>query len=506
MGVVFEATHLKLGHRVAIKIVLPEVARRPQLAHRFEYEGRAAARLSGRHTARVSDVDETPEGLPFLVMEFLEGHSLRDELKRRGPLPVADAVRYVREACEGVEEAHRAGVIHRDLKPANLFLSVEGRRRVVKVLDFGIAKAAGPSEGGAQTATDAPLGTYKYMSPEQANSPRSVDARTDVWSLGVVLYQLLTGKAPFDGEGPLAVVYAIATQDLPPLRHVRPDAPAELVAVLERALCKNLAGRYASARAFSDDLAPFDLAPLSLSPGSQPSSTPPAGSERPVPPSGLAFTPAQGLTPGLLLESIESATTQVPPRPELGPSLDDAPNDSVITAGTKSHVIPITPGSPTARRPRGRPLWPLAGCFALALVGGGLVVLRDAQVRVEASSLTPAARSERVPRTEPVGSAIAPTIAPAEPNLAVGDAPPLASASPAAPVERAVTLRGPTPASAARGANPSVGAPNARPSAGPRVGGRQTQPTPPAASAGAAPALPSANPALPYRPEVRLFD
>ncbi|MCU0687817.1 MAG: serine/threonine protein kinase, partial [Polyangiaceae bacterium] len=165
MGVVFEAVHLRMAQKVAIKVLLPEIAQRPELTHRFEREARAAARLRGRHTVRVHDVDETPDGLPFLVMEFLEGRSLRDELARHRQLPIEDAVRYVREACEGVEEAHRAGIIHRDLKPANLFLSVGGDEQVVKVVDFGIAKTLDAAASDFQTETNTPLGTYRYMSP-----------------------------------------------------------------------------------------------------------------------------------------------------------------------------------------------------------------------------------------------------------------------------------------------------------------------------------------------------
>ncbi|HEU4407471.1 MAG TPA: protein kinase [Polyangiaceae bacterium] len=260
MGAVYEATHLRLGQRVAIKVVLPEVAARPELAYRFEHEARAAARLRGPHSARVYDVDTSPEGLPYLVMEYLEGHSLRDELRKRGPLPVDEAVRFVREACEGVDEAHRAGIVHRDIKPANLFLSVEGERRLVKVVDFGIAKLSDAGPADYRTATSAPLGTYLYMSPEQVRSPRSVDARTDIWSLGVTLYQLVSGKLPFQGEGALGVVYAVSTQDPPPLRALRPELPAALVAVVERALCKEPAGRFQTVRELADALAPFDPA------------------------------------------------------------------------------------------------------------------------------------------------------------------------------------------------------------------------------------------------------
>jgi eukaryotic-like serine/threonine-protein kinase len=257
MGVVYEATHLGLGQRVAVKILLPGAARRPELAYRFEHEARAASRLQGAHTVRVLDVDTTPGGLPFHVLEFLEGRCLRREIARRGPLPVEEAVRYVLEACEGMAEAHAAGIVHRDLKPSNLFLSEEGGRRVVKVLDFGLAKALGNGDATFQTRSNASVGTYKYMSPEQARSARKVDARTDVWSLGVVLYELLAGRAPFEGEGDLCTLFAVATQAPPPLLERRPDLPAPLAAVVERALCKDVQGRFQTMRELFDALAPF---------------------------------------------------------------------------------------------------------------------------------------------------------------------------------------------------------------------------------------------------------
>jgi serine/threonine protein kinase len=370
MGAVFKATHLRLGQKVAIKIMLPQVAQRPELAYRFEYEARAAARLRGKHAVRVSDVDMTPEGLPFLVMEFLEGHSLLDELKQRGPLPIGEAVHYVREACEGVEEAHRAGIIHRDLKPANIFLSIEGDQHIVKVVDFGIAKVSDASDTGYHTATGAHLGTYRYMSPEQAESARSVDARTDVWSLGVVLYQLLSDKTPFHGEGAIGIMYAIATQGIPPLRDARADVPEPLVAVVERALSKKRENRYQTARDLADALAPFDNTPNAPSPRS----------------------PATLLAPETLPPSPERAASRASP-PYL-PS-DEVPNESV-TSGSNSHVLPIRRAAPS----QGFlvvPRWFVGSCVVLLFGASVVIGIGAMRLRSSEATLTTSILSQRAP-------------------------------------------------------------------------------------------------------------
>ncbi len=255
MGVVFAATHEKLGQLVAIKMLLPELARHPELVARFGREARASAQLRHRNSARVIDVDETTNGIPYMVMERLHGHDLETELDARGKLEIPEAVQFVIEACAAMSEAHRRGIVHRDLKPSNLFLSTEDDGSVcVKVLDFGISKVQ--NEDGRITSTQHQMGTPLYMSPEQVRSAKSVDARTDVWSLGVILYELLTGETPFKGS--TAGIGAAIVGDTPtPVRELRPEIPGDLELAITKAMAKSPADRFVSMQEMISALAPF---------------------------------------------------------------------------------------------------------------------------------------------------------------------------------------------------------------------------------------------------------
>src|SRR3990172_8142273 len=224
MGAVFQARHEKLGNPVALKFLLPSLAKDGQAAVRFMNEARAAAPIQSAHVAKVLDVDSTPDGGAYMVIEYLEGADFSRILEQRGSIPVAEAAGYLLETCEALAHAHRLGVIHRDLKPANLFLaqSVDGRA-VVKVLDFGISKASGLASG--ITATSSLLGSPVFMSPEQVRSSKNVDARADIWSLGVIFYNLLTGALPFVGENFGEVFAAVLERTPAPASSLRPDLP-----------------------------------------------------------------------------------------------------------------------------------------------------------------------------------------------------------------------------------------------------------------------------------------
>jgi serine/threonine-protein kinase len=257
VGVVLGVTHLTLGERYAVKCLLPKHARDPETVVRFIREARAAARIKSEYITRVVDVGQLPGGSPYIVMEHLDGADLSDVLASRGPLALLDAVDYVLQACAGVAEAHARGFIHRDLKPSNLFLtSRSDGAPLVKVLDFGIAKAVDDDhpEDAAMTGTASAFGSPGYMSPEQIRSVKRVDFRTDVWSLGVILYELVAGKKPFDAETPLAILAAIAADAPASLRAFRPEAPPALEAVILRCLEKDVTRRYGSVAELAEAL------------------------------------------------------------------------------------------------------------------------------------------------------------------------------------------------------------------------------------------------------------
>jgi eukaryotic-like serine/threonine-protein kinase len=259
MGVVVAAMHLELEQRVAIKFMLPGKAPQSDQYTRFLREAQAAGRLKSQHVAKVLDVGKMESGAPYMVMEYLEGRDLAAELGERGPLPIEEAVGYVLQACEAVAEAHVAGIVHRDLKPANLFLtrSADGSA-CVKVLDFGVSKMAGAKLG--VTREGQALGSPLYMSPEQMGSSRDVDARTDLWALGVILYELTAGQTPFNaGELPELVI-RVLQGDPTPLRALRPDVPAGLEAVVMQCLEKDRERRWSSATELAAALAPFATA------------------------------------------------------------------------------------------------------------------------------------------------------------------------------------------------------------------------------------------------------
>ena len=256
MGLVFEARHLGLRQRVAIKFLRPALMEEAECVGRFSREARAAARLGSAHVARIFDVDKTNRGVPYMVIEYLEGRDLAGELEARGTLPEDESVDWLLQACSGMAEAHAHGVIHRDLKPSNLFLTETGATRILKVLDFGVSKLLSDDDIHT-TVVPMQVGTPLYMSPEQVMAISEVDPRSDIWSLGVILYRMISGSFPFNAASRAALQIAIATKPAVELLVVRPETPKELADAIMRALEKKPEDRFADVTEFANAIARF---------------------------------------------------------------------------------------------------------------------------------------------------------------------------------------------------------------------------------------------------------
>ncbi|MEP7119310.1 MAG: serine/threonine-protein kinase [Byssovorax sp.] len=330
MGVVVAATHLDLLELRALKFMLPTALDNAEAVERFLREARAAARLRNEHVAKIHDVGYLDNGAPYMVMEYLAGADLGSILKQRGPLPAHEVALYAIQACSALAEAHTSGIIHRDLKPANLFLTLRpDGSPCIKVLDFGISKVSGAGSDFEMTKTHAVLGSPHYMSPEQMRSARNVDARSDVWSLGVILYKLTTGKAPFRGQNITELISAVLEGAPPPPSQVRAGLPIGLDAVIARCLSRKPEARYQSVNELAQALIPFA----------------PAGA---------------GAAPDPMARLLASVA------PETRARLDSV----LTTTGTPSlpSILPVPPPAPTYAAPSS--ITPMPGLTAMQGQGG----------------------------------------------------------------------------------------------------------------------------------------
>jgi serine/threonine-protein kinase len=449
MGVVFEAKHLKLHQRVAVKMLLPEMLAHDVIVTRFEREARASGQLRNRHTARVLDVDVTADGLPYMVMEFLEGHDLQSELDERERIPLEEAVDYVLQACSAMSEAHQLGIIHRDLKPANLFLALDSNAtdasagRIVKVLDFGISKVQTEADV-KLTVAETVIGTAMYMSPEQIRSSGTVDARTDIWSLGIILYELLAGRPPWIGS-PTQLAAMIVSEDAPDIR-TYVDVPPEVAAIIAKALTRDPQHRFHDVRQLAHELAPF------------------AGPGRAGVPSSARFAKL-------------SAAPNVSVRPlELGDANTILQAPAVSESRMGGGGAGTTPGWTQSGQPTMRSRTLLLGFFGAFAIG--LVVVAGFALfwgrshdstQGSSSSSSPAAPSPAVPAASAPPAAVAEPLAPAvaptpQPAVRAGAAPSTAPSSSAAPRPRVVPH--PPPASSPaphKPAPPVTAAPTSNP-------------------------------------------
>ena len=255
MGEVYEAKHTEISRRFAVKVLRSEYACDPQMQARFRCEAQAAAGLSCDHIVQVTDFGSAEEGSLFLVMELLEGENLRGMLERlRRPLAPEQAVAVTTQACRGIAAAHEHDIIHRDLKPENLFLAKLGARTTVKVLDFGIAKLNNQSMG---TGGGKLLGTPAYMSPEQVRGGEDMDHRADVYALGAILYESLTGVAAHPGKTQPEIISHVLFGEIQLVRTLNPAIPVELERAVHKALASKCEDRFQSAIDFAAAIAPF---------------------------------------------------------------------------------------------------------------------------------------------------------------------------------------------------------------------------------------------------------
>ncbi len=416
MGVVLAAEHLVLGERVAIKMLLPEAAKVPGVVQRFQREARAASRIQSEHVARVMDVGLIDETTPYLVMEYVEGRDLDAELEARGQLPIEEAVSYVLQAMVGVAEAHALGLVHRDLKPANLFLAkLANGRTLVKVLDFGIAKDTHESDGKDLTSTFSALGSAAYMSPEQVRMAKSVDVRSDVWAFGVVLFELLTGRVPFDGESVTAVAASIIADQPLKLRALRPDAPPELEAAIMGCLEKDRDNRTPTLAVLATNIAPFGGSRASMLAGRI----------------AHALAPSDSIRPSALISSADLGE-----RSGVAPEIAQTRPAWTTTGAKPGESFEVLFDNPN---PKKKKLWLAAAALLVVGVGvAGYALLQQPVAAAGPPDVSGVVSTSTPPVVAAAAPAVEPTLEQASPPAASNSPPSSASAvaAPAPPSTR----------------------------------------------------------------------
>jgi len=389
MGSVYEARHDVIGRRFAVKFLHAELAGHPEILARFRREAQAAGSLENENIAAVTDFGSSPDGAPYIVMEFLEGEDLAKTLARNGPLPIARAAHILIQVCRGLLAAHGRGIVHRDLKPENLLLQQRGDGGdLVKILDFGIAKLKS-SEHRPETATRTgmTLGTPYYMPPEQARGQKELDERADIYALGVILFELLSAQKPHNGENYNAILYSILMGAAPRIEAFRPDLPPELANVVHRAMAGEAKDRYQSVSELAQALAPF---------------------------TGRALTPAP---------TISNASTVMAPQRISAPGVA-AQSVPAASQGTRAPVA-FTP-SPTleltAPKPSRAGLWIALSVASLGAVAAAAWFVLHAPVTPDHAAATPPALNAPTINA-PVPAAPPPVLAPAPPAPTLAPAP-----------------------------------------------------------------------------------
>lgn len=437
MGRVVRASHLYLQQSVAIKILLPQMAESPSTVARFLREAQATVRLKSEHIARVIDVGTMPDGIPFMVMEHLEGNDLNQILRHHGPQVPEIVCDLMLQACEGMAEAHAMGIVHRDIKPSNYYIT---RRpdgsMLLKILDFGISKTPVGYED--LTGTQTIIGTPTYMSPEQMKSGKGTDARSDIWSMGVVMYQLLQGQPPFSGESYAELVIKVGT-DAPSPLHVQ--LPAGLGEVILRCLEKDPRNRLQNVGELARMLAPY------------------------------ATDPATAAATAARTTRILTAKHNQPPenRPSFGPSGFGQQGSPLAAGGGLMTPVPLSPAQLTPRswppstslsQGRGQMTEPMRSGKGWLIAGAlSLVILAGAGGYIVNGMMKDGPREGAVVEAPPVAAAVPATQepAPADPTAAAAPTP-TADTTTATPTAATPTTATPTAATPAT-ATPTTAAP-----------------------------------------------
>jgi serine/threonine-protein kinase len=391
MGSVYEGKHAVLGTRVAIKVLHPELARRTGLVDRFLQEARVAAQIRSPHVVQVTDVDRTPEGHAYIVMELLEGEPLSAVMERQGKLPVATACDYTLQILAALEAAHALGVIHRDLKPENVFVTFSAGKPLLKLIDFGIAKArrTDPAEK-KLTVAGVVMGTAEYMAPEQARSADRVDARADLYAVGVMLYEMIAGARPINGDDARVIALKVERGEIVPFVQVAPDAPREIAGLVHRAMAARPELRFASATEMRLALEKAMTAKRAVTgPGQAPVPQPaPSAPElAAIGPTGTVKNVSveqviAGLARPVTVPTPAQGGPQSSPGPvtdhESGPNTERAPPvGTAMTGPTPAYAgVAISPPPYTPSRPRRGGTGRILAIIALPiLIGAGIVMV-----------------------------------------------------------------------------------------------------------------------------------
>lgn len=477
MGIVTSAWHMVLHQQVALKFLSEDALKDANAVERFMREARASVRLQSAHVARVIDVNTLENGAPYMVMELLEGRDLGRLLDEKRQLPVADAVDYVLEALDAIAEAHSVGIVHRDLKPSNLFLALRADETIaLKVLDFGISKLT--DEGMKQTtltSATAVVGSPLYMSPEQVRSARRVDTRADLWSLGVILYEMLAGEPPFTGESVGEVFASVLEASPPKLRDLRPDVPEGLADAIARCLKKNREDRVPTAAELAKLLAPYGSGRAQACVERAMAITLRSSSARKI----LVDSDTRRSVP-FVGDPLEMTATEIAPAPV---------REAIARAGSANTEPTPVPGAPPSVRQSSRRLWLVAG--AVVLAGGAVVAgVRLAQRPNDAAPRADVPRaSGSVNGTAPTAASATtittatapPTAATATTTTAAASAPATTSTEPASASARRPGASAHRPPPSASGARAPATSPVA--STSPAGAGSSVAATPPTASA-----------------------